>query len=100
MATGILFVDSRVADYESLVAGAAPGTEVVVLDSAGDGVAQIVAALEGVSGLDSIQILSHGSAGTLYLGSSVLTGASLDLYREQLAAIGGALSADGDLLIF
>ncbi|MGL6339098.1 MAG: DUF4347 domain-containing protein, partial [Waterburya sp.] len=37
----IAFIDSHVADYQSLVAGVKPGTEVVILDANRDAIAQI-----------------------------------------------------------
>jgi Domain of unknown function (DUF4347) len=37
----LLFIDSAVADYQQLIAGAAPGTEVHVLSSTQDAIAQI-----------------------------------------------------------
>ncbi|MFN6439401.1 MAG: DUF4347 domain-containing protein, partial [Nostoc sp. DedSLP01] len=34
----IVFIDSAVIDYESLIAGIQPGTSIVILDSTKDGV--------------------------------------------------------------
>ncbi len=56
-----------------------------------DGVAQMAQILNGRSGLDSIQIVSHGSVGALYLGSTGadvaasndVTGAGGDWVLEQ-----------------
>ncbi len=65
-----------------------------------DGVAQMAQILNGRSGLDSIQIVSHGSVGALYLGSTVLDASTLGSYQSQLQAIGSSLTASGDILLY
>lgn len=95
-----VFIDARVADVEHLLAGLTPDVQGVILDPACDGVVQIAAALVGVTDVDSIHIVSHGSEGALYLGSTVLTEESLDGYRDELSQIGAALAEAGDLLLY
>ena len=64
----IVFIDSRVAAIESLLTGLAQDVRVVMLDVTQDGVEQIAAALNGITDLSAIHIISHGSQGALYLG--------------------------------
>lgn len=87
MAKAFIFVDSRVLDWQSLLAGAELDTEVVILNAESDGVEQIHLALQGVTDLASIHIISHGSSGTLYLGATVLTEENLDGYPFDLARL-------------
>ncbi|MDY6902142.1 MAG: DUF4347 domain-containing protein, partial [Cyanobacteriota bacterium] len=54
----VIFVDSNVADYQSLVNSVEPGTQVVVLDANRNGVEQITEVLSNYDNLDSVQILS------------------------------------------
>jgi len=96
----VVFVDTRLPDYQQIVAAVSPGAEVILLDSQRDGVQQIADALAGRSGIDAIHILSHGDQGVLLLGSAPLHGGNLDAYAGQLAAIGSALSAEGDILLY
>ena len=98
--SSFLFIDVRVADIEGLMSGLAPDVQMVILDPAQDGLAQIAAALAGVTNLDSIHVVSHGSAGALYLGSTLLTEQDLDGYRHELSQIGAALAENGDLLLY
>lgn len=93
----IVFIDGALANIDELLAGLAPGVQAVVLDPTRDGVAQIAAALAGVSGLAAIHIVSHGAEGMLQLGAARLDGDSLARYAAQLEAIGAALSESGDL---
>ncbi|MBD2465832.1 DUF4347 domain-containing protein [Oscillatoria sp. FACHB-1407] len=96
----IAIIDAALPDYQSLVAGVTPGTEVVILDSTQDGVTQITAALQAHQNLDSIQIFAHGSSGQLLLGNTVLNNESLAAYADQLQQWQSALTNQGDLLIY
>ena len=64
----IAFIDTQVEDYQSLIAGVTPGTEVVVLDGNKDAIAQITEILALRTNIDSIHIVSHGAPGSLQLG--------------------------------
>lgn len=65
MTKNLVFIDSRVADYQTLISGLSADTEWVLLDADKDGVFQIQAAVAVYRDLDSIQIVSHGSVGAL-----------------------------------
>lgn len=92
--SSFLFIDSRVQNIDALLAGIGWDFEVVLLDAEENGLPQIVRALEGVTDLDAIHIISHGAAGTLYLGASTLSEATLDDYQAELATIGSAALRD------
>jgi VCBS repeat-containing protein len=100
MAITRVFIDSRVNDQDSLISQFAPGTEFTVLDASRDGIEQMVSALAGQGGYDSIQIISHGAIGSLTIGSTVLDSSTLGSYVAQLAQIGSALTETGDLLLY
>jgi hypothetical protein len=80
----IIVIDSAVEDYQSLVSGIVPGTEVFVLDSAEDGVEQITRILKKFPNVAALHIVSHGSPGCLYLGNSQLSLDTLNRYSQQL----------------
>ncbi|MGE6917468.1 VCBS domain-containing protein [Achromobacter kerstersii] len=94
----VLVVDARVQGAQALANSAAPGTKVVVVDAAKDGVAAVQAALDALGQVDSIQILGHGTPGQMLLGSSVLSAHSADTLRT--AAWGSRLSANADILLY
>lgn len=100
MSRGIFFIDPKVADYQILIDALPVGSEWYLLDSTQDGVLQIQQYLSGKSGYDSIQIISHGSEGTLYLGSTTLDNTNIDAYVNQLQSIGQCLVATGDILFY
>ncbi|ABL66324.1 DUF4347 domain-containing protein [Chlorobium phaeobacteroides] len=100
MAKSIVFIDSRIPDKEVLISCLSENTEYVILEADRDGLQQIAESLFSKSGYDSIQMFSHGSPGSITIGSTVLDNSSLTAYAEQLNAIGNSLSENGDLLLF
>jgi len=95
----IIFIDGAVTDYQSLIAGIQPGTNVVILDSNQDGVEQITQALQGGT-YQSVQIISHGSTGTLQLGTTKLNASNLNSYSNQLQQWRQYLTDDADILLY
>src|SRR5665213_611535 len=93
----VVFVDSSIADYQAIVAAINPGTRVFVFDGTKDGLQQIAENLQGVRGLASIDIISHGASDQVQVGTDTLNMATLSSYSGDLAAIGNALSKTGQL---
>ena len=100
--TEVVFVDTSVADYRTLVAAVKPGIEVELIDGSQGGLAQIAKWSETHSGYDSISILSHGAEGQVKLGTDIITDSSLAdaSARAELVRIGQALKAGGDILLY
>ncbi|NJK68223.1 MAG: DUF4347 domain-containing protein [Microcoleus sp. SU_5_3] len=96
----IAFIDRQVADYESLIAGVKPGTEVVVLDEQKDAIEQITQVLAHRTNINSIHIISHGTPGSLQLGRGGLSLDNLEAYSEQLQEWRSALTDSADILIY
>ncbi|MFZ2852851.1 MAG: DUF4347 domain-containing protein, partial [Rhodocyclaceae bacterium] len=96
----IAFVDTRVTDWQSLVAQLPPEVEVITLDPARDELSQIASALDGRHDIAALHLISHGESGTLILGGQKITSATLATRQTDLAAIGRALGADGDILLY
>lgn len=96
----ILFVDSKVKDYQTLLADVSRDIEVFMLNAEQDGILQMVDTLKDRTELGSIQLISHGSNNSLYLGSTILSSDNLSLYTNALTQIGSSLSANGDILLY
>ncbi|MGC3965233.1 MAG: DUF4347 domain-containing protein [Rhodocyclaceae bacterium] len=96
----VLFVDSRVKDAGSLVAGAAASTQIVYLDATRDGLAQIAEYLDQHQGAGSVQILAHGASGDMWLGTTYLSAENAGEHADVLARIGSDMRVGGDILIY
>jgi len=95
----IVFLDSRVENFDTLKAGIVPGTEVIVLKSdkptlkgtpsdnditaQRNGIEQITEVLNQKP-YSTVHIVSHGSPGCLYLGNTQLSLATLAQYKSSL----------------
>ncbi|WP_313409447.1 DUF4347 domain-containing protein [Stutzerimonas kunmingensis] len=96
----VYFVDSSLADLDTLLAGLPQGAEVVLLQPDQDGLTQMVEALAGRSDIDALHVLTHGAPGAINLGSSTLDSATLADAADSLQTIGQSLSADADILFY
>ncbi|RMB11894.1 DUF4347 domain-containing protein [Eilatimonas milleporae] len=96
----IVVVDTSVDDYETLIADIAPGTEIVYVDGATGGLADVAAALEGHADIAALHIVSHGNTGLIRLGQDTLSDATLDAHADALDDIAAALGDGADILLY
>ncbi|WP_373536294.1 DUF4347 domain-containing protein [Microcoleus sp.] len=99
MTKQIIFVDSSVQDYQSLVQSADRG-KVVILDDKSSKIAQITQSLAGESDIEALHIISHGNEGSITLGTEVLDESAIEAFRDRLKAWGKALTKTGDILLY
>jgi VCBS repeat-containing protein len=96
----LVVVDSRVDDAQSLLDGLDATVDVLVLDAGQSGVDQIAAQLQG-GGYSAINVIAHGSSGSLELGSDVLTAESVNgTLAAGLNQWRSGLTGGADLLIW
>ena len=102
----VVFVDPRVPDRNQLLAGlagqAADGRnfEIILLDPARDGIAQVTAALADRIQVDAVHFLSHGADGAVQLGATWLDAKTVAANADAIKGWGNALKADADLLFY
>jgi hypothetical protein len=99
-ASVLVFIDSALPDYQTLVDAIPADAEVHVIDAGVDGFAYMAEVMDERSDIDAVHVLGHGSAGAATLGSAVLNTYSLSDYSDELAAIGEAMTAEGDILLY
>ncbi|NJM48687.1 MAG: DUF4347 domain-containing protein, partial [Alkalinema sp. RU_4_3] len=95
----LVFVDSSLGDRFSW-SSLAPGSEVYFLTPDSNAIDQVTQVLQGRSGVDSLQIISHGASGGIALGADWLTVDNLDQYGAQIQSWGQALADGGDILLY
>lgn len=96
----ILVLDSTIDDYQQLIAGVKPGTEVHVLDPAQNAIDQITQLLIDRSGISSLHIVSHGAENVLQIGDTWINRNTLDRYATAFKAWSTSLTADADILLY
>ncbi|MCC6534807.1 MAG: DUF4347 domain-containing protein, partial [Burkholderiales bacterium] len=103
----LVVVDAAIAEREQLVAelaaqaGSARSFEILLLDSATDGLAQITQALfaRGIV-FDAMHVFSHGAQDALVLGSSRIGFAAPNARPEAVREWERYLAEDADLLLY
>ncbi len=97
----IVFIDTSVDDFQTLMEGIDPNAEVILLDSTRDGIEQIAEILGERRDIDAVHIISHGDSGELRLGTGVLNLTSMQAaYADELATIHQSLTEEADFLIY
>jgi glucose/arabinose dehydrogenase len=95
----VVFVDSRIDQLDQVLNGL-HSAQVVVLDATRDGITQITETLNSHSQIESVHIISHGSAGRLQLGSSWFDAQTLNTYANQIRSWQSALTIGADILLY
>ena len=100
----LVFIDTRIDNYQSLAAEINEGTEIYFLDANQDGIEQITAQLEkhklNNNPIDSVHILSHGNSGQILLGYSNLDIDNIETYKEQLQQWQNYLGENADIFLY
>ncbi|HUT40604.1 MAG TPA: DUF4347 domain-containing protein, partial [Gammaproteobacteria bacterium] len=102
----LIFVDTDVPEYQTLLSDLltypdeTTRYEVFELDNTQDGLAQISAILSGFDDVNAVHILSHGEAGAIDLGGSMLDGDALAANADLVRSWGGALTDSADIMIY
>lgn len=98
--TTLVLIDAGVSDYPSLINGVNPEVETILLEPTQDGVEQIAQILSDRRNLRSLHLFSHGSPGTLDLGTARLSLETLNQYADQLRCWARSLAADAEILLY
>ena len=102
----LVFVDTQVEDYQSLLddileqADEDRQIEIVVLDSQRNGIQQITETLTQYDQLSAIHLISHGSEGSLQVGSSDIDQFTLEANANAISSWQSALTAEADILLY
>ena len=97
----IIFIDTNVVAYDILVQEWQGKGTIVLIDGSADGVDQVRLALAGQSNIGAIHIVSHGTEGAFFLGTTRVDSEALNTsLAGTFAAIGRSLSANGDIFLY
>ncbi|MEG4104204.1 DUF4347 domain-containing protein, partial [Microcoleus sp. Pol17_C1] len=96
----LVFIDSNVEDYQSLISGVSPKGKVIILDETRDGIEQITQRLAIEKNIEAIHIISHGSPGVVQLGANTLNSSNIESFGHQLKQWRKALTNGADILLY
>ena len=97
----VAVIDTSVKDHQRLEEVARnAGMEVILISSQDAGLDTLTRELSQSGPVDVLHILSHGESGQLVLGRDMLSLATLDHHRANLATLSGQLSEDADIRLY
>src|SRR4028118_825508 len=96
----LVFIDSNVEDYQSLISGVSPNAEVIILDETLDGIEQITERLAIEQNIKAIHIISHGSPGAVQLGTNTLNSSNIENFAPRLKQWRKSLTKGADILLY
>ena len=94
------FVDPSVQDLDVLLKGLQPQIAVSVLSAAEPAPRQMARVLARHQEIDVLHVIAHGQPGEVSFAGGALSLESLDDHRDDLARIGSALAADGEIRLW
>ena len=96
----LAFVDPSVADLGALLRGMRPQIAVSVLSGAEPVPREMARVLARHQEIDVLHVIAHGQPGEVSFAGGALSLESLDDHRDDLARIGLALAADGEIRLW
>ena len=96
----LVFIDSNVEDYQTLISGVSPNAEVIILDETRGGIEQITERLASEENIEAIHIISHGSPSSVQLGANTLNSSNIESFGPQLTQWRKALIPGADILLY
>ena len=95
----LVLIDPAVTSPDVLLEGLRPGLEARILSAAEPAPAQIARAVAGRN-LEAVHVIAHGQPGAVAFSGGLLDSQALEQYQQELEAIGAALGATGQLLLW
>ena len=96
----IVFIDAGAPDIETLRAGLRPGIDAVLLGASRPALAQMADALRQRQDVAVVHVIAHGAPGRIGFAAGELSLATIEGHHDDLATIGQALSADGEIRLW
>ena len=97
----VIFIDSGVKHYRSLVEGTPFGADIHVLAIDQDGIEHITAVIQqSAQPIQRLHIISHGAPGKVCIGRGVLSATTLPRYATQLRTWREFLADEADIVLY
>ncbi len=95
-----VFIDSTIKNYQTLLDGTNGGSSVTVINPDQYGIQQVTTTLAGVTGANSLHIVSEGNVGNFWLGKDFVSTENIANYANDLQAWKTSLSPAANILLY
>ena len=96
----IVILDPTIPDSHHIASGIKPGTATYILESQPDAVEQIATILAQHKDIEALHIISHGSSGSLYLGTTELNSSNCENYTQQLQQWRNSFTPNASIILY
>src|SRR6476661_8239404 len=96
----IVILDPTVPDSNHIAQGIKPDTATYILENKPDAIEQITTLLAQHQGIEALHIITHGSPGKIYLGTTELNSSNLENYSQQLQQWRNLLTANASIILY
>ena len=96
----IVILDPTVPDSNHIASGVKPGTATYILESQPDALEQITTLLAQHQGIEALHIITHGSPGKIYLGTTELNSSNIENYSQQLQQWRNSLTTNASIILY
>ncbi|TAF28521.1 MAG: DUF4347 domain-containing protein, partial [Oscillatoriales cyanobacterium] len=96
----MIILDPTIPDSHHIASGIKPGTATYILKSQPNAIEQITTILAQHTGIADLHIISHGSPGNLYLGTTELNSSNIENYSQQLRQWRNALTPNASIILY
>ncbi len=98
--SSIVIIDPTIPDSQHIAIGIKPDTATYILENKTDAIEQITTILAQHQGIESLHIITHGSPGKIYLGTTELNSSNIENYSQQLQQWRNALTANASIILY
>lgn len=96
----LIFVDSKVDEYQDLLSATSSEADLVLLDPYKDGISQISQELAQHQDIEAVYIFGQENSNGMNLGNTTLNLDTIDGYVDELQGWSNALTEEGDILLY
>ncbi|WP_236504691.1 DUF4347 domain-containing protein, partial [Tychonema sp. BBK16] len=96
----IVILDPTVPESDRLADGIKPDTPTYILEDKTDAIEQITTFLAQYQGIESLHIITHGSPGKIYLGTTELNSSNIENYSQQLQQWRNSFTTNASIILY
>src|SRR4028118_1906901 len=96
----IVILDPTVPDSNHIASGVKRDTATYILESQPDAIEQITTLLAQHQGIEALHIITHGSPGKIYLGTTELNSSNIENYSQQLQQWRNSLTTNARIILY
>ncbi|MGL5058921.1 MAG: DUF4347 domain-containing protein, partial [Microcoleus sp.] len=96
----IVILDPTIPESDRILAGIKPDTATYILKNKVNAIEQITSILAQHQDIETLHIITHGSPGKIYLGTTELNSSNIEHYSQQLQQWRNSFTANASIILY